>query len=97
VFLHPKSLCEVEECRAADTNLGERARAAGRAHRALDCNNLRQTFIEKRRHGGRSRHREMRPSQLWDGVRIEDDVFIGPNATFANDLFPRSRSVRRSS
>lgn len=29
--------------------------------------------------------------QIWDGLRIEDDVFIGPNATFTNDLFPRSR------
>ena len=29
--------------------------------------------------------------QLWDGVRIEDDVFIGPNATFTNDAYPRSR------
>ncbi|MBL7771391.1 MAG: N-acetyltransferase [Chitinophagaceae bacterium] len=28
--------------------------------------------------------------QLWDGIEIEDDVFIGPNATFTNDLFPRS-------
>ena len=29
--------------------------------------------------------------QIWDGLRIDDDVFIGPNATFTNDLFPRSR------
>lgn len=29
--------------------------------------------------------------QLWDGIRIEDDVFIGPNATFTNDLTPRSK------
>jgi acetyltransferase-like isoleucine patch superfamily enzyme len=28
--------------------------------------------------------------QLWDGLRVEDDVFIGPNATFTNDPFPRS-------
>ena len=28
--------------------------------------------------------------QLWDGMRVEDNVFIGPNATFANDLRPRS-------
>ena len=28
---------------------------------------------------------------LWDGLRIEDDVFIGPNATFTNDLLPRSK------
>jgi UDP-2-acetamido-3-amino-2,3-dideoxy-glucuronate N-acetyltransferase len=29
--------------------------------------------------------------QLWDGLRIGDDVFIGPNVTFTNDRFPRSR------
>jgi len=29
--------------------------------------------------------------QLWDGLRIGDDVFIGPNATFTNDRYPRSR------
>jgi UDP-2-acetamido-3-amino-2,3-dideoxy-glucuronate N-acetyltransferase len=28
---------------------------------------------------------------LWDGVRLEDDVFVGPNAAFTNDRFPRSR------
>ncbi len=29
--------------------------------------------------------------QLWDGLRVGDDVFIGPNVTFTNDKFPRSR------
>ncbi|ARG98562.1 acyltransferase [Legionella micdadei] len=29
--------------------------------------------------------------QLWDGIRIEQDVFIGPNVTFTNDKFPRSK------
>lgn len=29
--------------------------------------------------------------QLWDGVRLEDDVMVGPNATFTNDPFPRSK------
>lgn len=28
---------------------------------------------------------------LWDGTRIADDVFIGPNATFTNDAMPRSK------
>lgn len=28
--------------------------------------------------------------QLWDGVRLENDVFVGPNATFTNDKLPRS-------
>ena len=29
--------------------------------------------------------------QLWEGVELQDDVFVGPNATFTNDLHPRSR------
>src|ERR1035437_1923492 len=29
--------------------------------------------------------------QLWDGLRVGNDVFIGPNATLTNDHFPRSK------
>ena len=28
---------------------------------------------------------------LWEGMRVGDDVFIGPNATFVNDKYPRSK------
>ena len=28
--------------------------------------------------------------QLWNGLRVGDRVFIGPNATFTNDRHPRS-------
>jgi len=28
---------------------------------------------------------------LWDGIEIEDEVFIGPNVTFTNDTRPRSK------
>ena len=37
--------------------------------------------------------------QLWDGIRVEDDVFIGPNVTFCNDKYPKSgnRSFKRLS
>ena len=30
--------------------------------------------------------------QIWDGMIIEDDVFIGPNVTFCNDRYPKSRN-----
>lgn len=30
---------------------------------------------------------------LWDGMRVGSDVFIGPNATFSNDLYPRSKQA----
>lgn len=29
--------------------------------------------------------------QIWDGMRIESNVFIGPNVTFSNDKYPRSK------
>ena len=28
--------------------------------------------------------------QLWNGLRIGNNVFIGPNATFCNDKYPKS-------
>ncbi len=33
---------------------------------------------------------------LWDGMSIEDDVFIGPNVTFTNDRFPRSKQYPKA-
>lgn len=29
--------------------------------------------------------------QLWDGLRVGNGVFIGPNVSFANDKYPRSK------
>ena len=33
---------------------------------------------------------------IWDGLRIEDDVFIGPNVTFVNDNYPKSKKYPHS-
>ena len=30
--------------------------------------------------------------QLWDGVVLENNVFVGPNATFCNDKYPHSKN-----
>jgi UDP-2-acetamido-3-amino-2,3-dideoxy-glucuronate N-acetyltransferase len=29
--------------------------------------------------------------QIWDGIEIQEKVFIGPNVTFTNDIRPRSK------
>lgn len=55
-----------------------------------DCNICDHTFIENDVVVG-DRVTIKCGVQLWDGVVIEDDVFIGPNATFTNDPFPRSK------
>ena len=58
-----------------------------------DCNICAHVFIESDVAIG-SRVTVKSGVQLWDGTRIEDDVFIGPNATFTNDRIPRSRKRR---
>ena len=31
--------------------------------------------------------------QIWEGVMLEDDVFVGANVTFTNDRYPKSHNV----
>jgi len=56
----------------------------------LDCNICDHVFIENQVRVG-DRVTVKCGVQLWDGIVLEDDVFVGPNATFTNDRFPRSR------
>lgn len=30
--------------------------------------------------------------QVWDGIELEDDVMVGSNVTFTNDMYPRSHN-----
>ena len=55
-----------------------------------DCNICAHTFIE----GGvvvGDRVTVKSGVHLWEGLIVEDDVFLGPNATFTNDPHPRSK------
>lgn len=56
-----------------------------------DCNICDYVFIENDVRVG-NRVTIKSGVRLWDGVRLADDVFVGPNATFTNDLMPRSRN-----
>lgn len=31
---------------------------------------------------------------LWEGIECEDDVFLGPNVVFTNDIYPRSKKYK---
>ena len=55
-----------------------------------ECNIGCQCFIENNVSIG-NRVTIKNGCQLFDSLRICDDVFIGPNVTFTNDLYPRSR------
>lgn len=55
-----------------------------------DCNLCAHTFVENDVVIG-DRVTIKSGVYLWDGIKIEDDVFIGPCVAFTNDKFPRSK------
>ncbi|HQU38047.1 MAG TPA: WxcM-like domain-containing protein [Anaerolineales bacterium] len=88
-FSHPNSIVE-------STQVGKATRVWAFAHVlpgaviGEDCNICDHVFIENDVVVG-DRVTVKCGVQLWDGIRLEDDVFVGPNATFTNDPFPRSK------
>lgn len=92
VFVHPQALCE-------SATLGERTRVWAFAHVlpgariGADCNICDHVFIENDVVLG-DRVTVKCGVQLWDGLRVADDVFVGPNATFSNDKYPRSKQYQ---
>lgn len=93
-FQHDQALCE-------STKIGERTRVWAFAHVlpgaeiGSDCNICDGVFVENDVIIG-DRVTIKCGVQLWDGIRLADDVFVGPNATFANDIFPRSRQYQET-
>jgi acetyltransferase-like isoleucine patch superfamily enzyme/dTDP-4-dehydrorhamnose 3,5-epimerase-like enzyme len=92
VYVHPQALCE-------STTIGRGTRVWAFAHilpRAVlgaNCNVCDHVFIENDVVIG-DRVTVKSGVQLWDGLRVADDVFIGPNATFSNDKYPRSKQYQ---
>lgn len=88
-YQHPHSIVETK-------SIGKGTRVWAFAHILPDakigseCNICDHVFIENKVTIG-DRVTIKCGVQLWDGVILEDDVFVGPNATFTNDPFPRSR------
>jgi acetyltransferase-like isoleucine patch superfamily enzyme/dTDP-4-dehydrorhamnose 3,5-epimerase-like enzyme len=93
VFIHPQALCESDV-------IGESTRIWAFAHIlrgaviGRDCNICDHVFIENDVVIG-DRVTIKCGVQLWDGLRVADNVFIGPNVTFSNDKYPRSKQYQR--
>lgn len=87
-YIHPSAIVE-------STSIGNGTRIWAYAHVLRgavigeNCNIADHVFVEG---GGRIGHNVTLKNNVcvWDGITIEDDVFVGPNATFTNDRYPRS-------
>ena len=88
-FLHGQGICESANI-GAGTRIWAFAHVLPGAVIGRDCNICDHVFIENDVVVG-DRVTVKSGVQLWDGVRLGNDVFVGPNATFTNDKYPRSR------
>lgn len=88
-MIHPLSDCQSKNI-GKDTNIWQFCVVLPGAQIGDNCNICSHCFIENDVKIGNNVTVKC-GVQLWDGIEIEDDVFIGPNVTFTNDKYPRSK------
>lgn len=93
-FQHPMAVVEAGAVIGQGTRIWAFAHVLSGAVIGEECNICDHTFIEGRVRIG-NRVTIKCGVYLWDGLILEDDVFIGPAAVFTNDLRPRSRKPLR--
>lgn len=88
-FVHERGLCESTQI-GQDTRIWAFAHVLPGARLGANCNICDHVFIENDVIVGDDVTVKC-GVQLWDGLRVGNRVFIGPNATFTNDRRPRSK------
>ena len=89
-FAHPQALIDEGVAIGCRTRVWAFAHVVKGAILGEDCNICDHAFIEGKVRIG-DRVTVKCGVFLWDGLTIEDDVFIGPAAVFTNDSRPRSK------
>lgn len=93
-YVHPNALCESENI-GSGTNVWAFAHILPGARIGANCNICDGVFIE----GGAVLGNDVSVKcgvQIWNGVELGDNVFVGPNATFTNDLLPGSKQLQEA-
>ena len=89
--IHPQALLDEGVSVGAGTRIWAFSHVLSGARIGVDCNICDHTLIEGRVTIG-DRVTLKSGVYLWDGLVVEDDVFIGPAAAFTNDKRPRSKN-----
>jgi acetyltransferase-like isoleucine patch superfamily enzyme/dTDP-4-dehydrorhamnose 3,5-epimerase-like enzyme len=87
LFVHPQALCETSSV-GENTRIWAFAHVLSGATIGKDCSVCDHVFIENDVVVG-DRVTIQCGVQLWDGIRVADDVFIGPNVTFGKDRYAK--------
>ena len=88
-FVHPSALVESQDI-GPGTKIWAFAHVLDGARIGRDCNVGDHCFIESNVRIG-DQVVVKNGVSVWSGVRLEDYVFVGPNAVFTNDLYPRAK------
>lgn len=88
-FVHKLALCETEKI-GKGTRIWAFCHIMKDVEIGEDCNFGDGCYIESGVKIG-NRVTVKNHISIWEGVEIEDDVFLGPNCVLTNDLFPRSK------
>ncbi len=87
-MIHPLSDVQTDQI-GEGTRIWQFAVVLKGAKIGCDCNICAQTFIENDVVVGDNVTVKC-GVQLWNGLRVGNGVFIGPNVTFCNDKYPKS-------
>ncbi len=90
VFIHPLSDVQSEHI-GEGTKIWQFCVVLPEAVIGEDCNICSHCFIENKAIIG-NRCTVKCGVQLWDGITLEDDVFVGANVCFCNDRYPKSHN-----
>jgi UDP-2-acetamido-3-amino-2,3-dideoxy-glucuronate N-acetyltransferase len=88
-MIHPTALISTSDI-GVNTSIWQFCVISAGVKIGSDCNICAHCFIETGVTLG-DRVTVKNGVQLWTGVQIESDVFIGPNVSFCNDKIPRSK------
>jgi acetyltransferase-like isoleucine patch superfamily enzyme len=87
-YAHPTAIVE-SECIGEGTRIWHFAHVRSGAKIGKNCNIGKSVYIDIEAEVG-SNVKIQNFVSVYRGVAIEDDVFVGPSATFTNDLYPRA-------
>jgi UDP-2-acetamido-3-amino-2,3-dideoxy-glucuronate N-acetyltransferase len=90
-YVHPSATLAASALIGAGTRIWQHCVILDDVVIGIDCNICFSCFIERGVRIG-DRVTVKNGVYLWEGLEVHDDVFIGPNVTFSNDLYPRSRA-----
>ena len=88
-MIHPKALVDDADAIGSGTNVWAFAHVMAGARVGHHCNIGDHAFVETGAIVGNNVTLKNHVL-IWEGITIEDDVFVGPGVIFTNDRFPRS-------